>query len=65
MIKIDDFEYEPIFYAWSGGKSPSRIKIKRKWYIRIGKYSAVGKTKKVAYEKLKKQLSGKGKEDEI
>lgn len=54
MIKADEVEYEPTFYDWWYGRWIRPRKLKRKWYVRVGGYYAVGKTKKAAYKKAKK-----------
>lgn len=54
MIKADEVKYEPIFYEWLYGKWTNQRKMKRKWYVRVGGYYAVGKNKKSAYKKALK-----------
>lgn len=54
MIKADEIEYEPTFYDWMYGKWVHPRKLKRKWYVCVGGYYAIGKTKKEAYKKAKK-----------
>lgn len=54
MIKADEVKYEPIFYDWLHGKWTNQRKMKRKWYVRVGGYYAIGKNKTIAYKKAKK-----------
>ncbi len=54
MIKADEVEYEPTFFDWQDGEWVHPRKLKRKWYVRVGGYYAIGKTKKAAYKKAKK-----------
>lgn len=53
-IKADEVEYEPTFFDWQDGEWVHPRKLKRKWYVRVGGYYAIGKTKKAAYKKAKK-----------
>lgn len=54
MIKADEVKYEPVFWEWECGNWVHPRKLKRKWYVLVGGYYSVGKTKKAAYKKAKK-----------